>query len=185
MSVWPGKLAGSPRPEVQALGVAAAKVTKSATDLLNEKGKAETALDQFDLVTRAAFVDSVNGAVKIIFGQLSDIEHNPPSTAKGPIPPGFVDRFFMREGGSRSPTLKELDKSLGRAKEKVAQLEAQIKEQQEELATKLKEKNDKELKEKLDQAANAQKSFDDAAAELAKLKAEIAKLQTPPPPDDE
>jgi Sec-independent protein translocase protein TatA len=179
MSLWPGKLAGSSSPEAQALGLVTEKSTGVAQDLLNDIGTAETKRDQFDLVTRAAFIDTCNAAVKLLFGQLSDLALSPPPGTKMPIPPGFVDRFFLRGTSARPPTIKELEKSIERTKTKL--------QQQEDLLKELKDKDKKEQKAKQDaamaqlakKAADAQKIKDDADAALAKLKAEIEK-DTPP-----
>ncbi len=179
MSLWPGKLAGSTDPKAQALGVAALDGTNAATALLNEIGTAMTALDQFDLGARAAFIDTCNAAIKLLFGQLSDIEHNPPPGTKGPIPPGFVDRFFLRETGSRAPTMTELEKSVERTQAKLKQQTGQLDEMKAKQKKELKDKQDAELAKKLEAAVAAKKELEEAEAALAKFQAELSK-DTPP-----
>lgn len=177
MSLWPGKLAGSSRPEVQALGAVTKKATADATDLLNEIGKAETALDQFDAGPRADFIASCNAAVKVVYGKLSELEHTPPS---GPLPAGFVDRFILRDTSSRLPTIKELEASIARTTAKLDRQNALLAELKGKQAKDLKDKQDAELAALKAKAAAAQKVIDDANAELAQLQAEMAKNTTPP-----
>jgi hypothetical protein len=180
MSNWPGMLAGSKDPKVQALGIVTQDATKAASDLLGEGGTASTALDQFDLITRASFIDSCNAAVKLLFGQLSDIELNPPPGTTMPIPPGFVDRFFLRESGSRPPTIAELEKSIERLQIKLDKQNALLKEMKAKQKKDLLDKQNAELAVKKASAAEAKKKMEEAEAELAKIQAEIDK---DPPPD--
>jgi hypothetical protein len=178
MTAWPGKLSESARPEVKALGVESKQVTDASQALLNDIGKAETALEQFDLGPRVAFVASCNAAVASVFGKLSEMEHNPP---KGSLPAGFVDRFLLRDGSGRASSDKELEAAVERARARLSRLEAQLQERKDKRAKELKARREAELAEKTARAAAAQKAAAEAAAELAALQAEIEK-DTPDEP---
>jgi hypothetical protein len=180
MTFWPGKMAGSPRPEINDLGVQSKQVTDDATTLLNDISTAEAALSQFDTGPRAAFIDACNAVVKRIFGQLSEIEHTPPAIQKGPLPQGFVDRFFLRDTSGRATTLKAQEEAVDQTKAKLARQEAQLKEMKDKLALDQDEKLAKELKNKLIEASAAQAALDNAAGEVARLKAEIEKNKPTP-----
>ncbi|MFS8068113.1 MAG: coiled-coil domain-containing protein [Byssovorax sp.] len=180
MTFWPGKMAASPRPEVQAIGVQAKQVTDNATALLNDIGAAETALAQFDTGPRVTFVDACNAAVKLIFGQLSEMEHAPPAPHKGPLPDGFVDRFFLRDGSGKARSIKEQEEAVSQTRSKLARQEGQLKELKDKQSRDQAEKLGRELKEKEDQMNTAQTNLDKNAAEVARLKAEIEKNKTPP-----
>jgi hypothetical protein len=177
MTFWPGKLAKSQSPTVQALATETQTFTGEATMLLNDIGAAQTALDQFDLVPRAAFVASCNAAVAVVFGKLAEWEHNPPA---GPVPPGFVDRFFVRDSGVRTRSLKDLETIVDRARKRLAKQEAALAEMKKKAAEDLKAKRKALLDEKAAEAAAAQVAAAKAAAELAKLQEELAKE----PPED-
>lgn len=180
MTFWPGKMAGSPRPEINDLGLQSKQVTDEATTLLNDIGTAEIALSQFDTGPRAAFIDACNAAVKRVFGQLSEIEHTPPPTRNGPLPQGFVDRFFLRDTSGRATTQKALEEAVDQTKAKLARQEAQLKEMTDKLAKDQDEKLTRELKDQLSQASAAQAALDNAAGEVARLKAQIEKNKPPP-----
>jgi len=180
MTFWPGKMAASPRPEVQNIGVQAKQVTDNATALLNDIGAAETALAQFDTGPRVTFIDACNAAVKLIFGQLSEMEHAPPAGQKGPLPDGFVDRFFLRDGSGKARTIKEQEEAVGQTRAKLARQEAQLKELKDKQSRDQEERLSRELKDKLALASSAQTKLDNAAAEVARLKAEIEKGKAPP-----
>lgn len=177
MTFWPGKLSKSSRQEVLDLGIKTKATAVSATALVDSIGGAATALDQFDAGPRAAFVDQCNGAVKLIYGKLCEIESNP---ANGSLPPGFVERFILRDTSGRVRTVKELESAVARAKAKLAKLEEQLKERLDKQEQEQKAKQEAELLQLQAKAAAAQKVIDDAAAELAKLQAEIEKNKTPP-----
>jgi len=179
MTFWPGKMAGSPRPEVNDLGVQSKQVTDEATTLLNDIGTAETALSQFDTGPWATFIDACNAAVKRVFGQLSELEHAPPSQ-KGSLPGGFVDRFFLRDTSGRVTTQKALEDAVAQTKAKLARQEAQLKEMTDRLAKDQEEKLIRELKDRQSQASVAQAALDTAAGEVARLKAELEKNKPPP-----
>jgi hypothetical protein len=166
-------MSSSPRPEVQALGVQAKHVTEVATALVNDIGAAETVLAQFDTGPWATFIDTCNAIVKRIFGQLSEIEHAPPSSQKGPLPAGFVDRFFLRDTSGRSPTLKEQQDAVDRTKAKLVAQEAQLKTLKDKQAKELNDKLLRELAEAETKANAAQRALEDVAAERARLTAEI------------
>jgi hypothetical protein len=174
MTVWPGKLGASPIKAVQDLGHEAAQATRDATALLNEIGAAERALDQFDLGPRATFVEACNAAVKLVYGQLSGMEHNPPAS-QGPLPAGFVDRFFLRDTSTRTPTVAEQEKIVERTRAKLGRQEARLQELKDKQAKDLKDKQDADLAALMAKAAATKKQADDDAAALAKLQAEIAK----------
>lgn len=180
MTFWPGKMAGSLRPEVNDLGVQSKQATDDATTLLNDIGTAETALSQFDTGPRAAFIDACNAAVKRVFGQLSEIEHAPPPAQKGSLPSGFVDRFFLRDTSGRATTQKALEEAVDQTKAKLARQEAQLKEMTDKLAKDQEEKLTRELKDRLSQASAAQAALDTAAGEVARLKAELEKNKPGP-----
>jgi hypothetical protein len=180
MTFWPGKLAGSPRPEVNDLGAQSKQATNEATTLLNDIGTAETALSQFDTGPRVAFIDACNAAVKRVFGQLSEIEHAPPPAQKGPLPVGFVDRFFLRDTSGRATTQKALEEAVDQTKAKLARQQAQLKEMTDKLAKDQEEKLTRELNDRLSQASAAQAALDTAAGEVARLKAELEKNKPPP-----
>ena len=180
MTFWPGKMAASPRAEINALGAASKQVTDEATTLLNDISTAETALSQFDTGPRAAFIDACNAAVKLVFGQLSELDHAPPPSQKGPFPAGFVDRFFLRDTSGRATTQKALEDAVDQTKARLAKQEAQLKEMTDKLAKNHEEKLSKQLKDQLGQASAAQAALDTAAGEVARLKAEIEKNKPPP-----
>jgi len=183
MTFWPGKMSGSPRPEIQDIGLQARLVTDVATALLNDIGAADTALMQFDTGPRAAFIDTCNATVKRIFGQLSEMEHAPPPNQKGPIPPGFVDRFILRDTSRRITNVKDQEDTVARTKAKLLGQEAHLKA--------LKDKQTKELNDRLDRALKVleekendlKRGADDVALEIARIKAEIEKKK--PPPDND
>jgi hypothetical protein len=179
MTFWPGKLATSSRQEVLDLGVKTKTSTTSATALVDSIGGAASALDQFDAGPRAAFVDQCNGAVKIVYGKLCDLEHNPPN---GPLAPGFVDRFFLRDTSGRVRTIKELEGALARTKTRVTKLETELKDRLDKQEQDAKDKQDALAAALQAEAAAAQKVIDDAAAKLAKIQAEIEKNKPAPPP---
>lgn len=179
MTFWPGKMAGSPRAEVNALGMQSKQVTDEATTLLNDISTAQAALSQFDTGPRAAFIDACNAAVKRVFGQLSEIEHTPPPTQKGPLPAGFVDRFFLRDTSGRATTQKALEEAVDQTKAKLARQQAQLKEMTDKLAKDQEEKLTRQLNDQLSHASAAQATLDAAAAEVARLKAEIEKNKPP------
>ena len=172
MTFWPGKLSGSADPEVQELGTRAKQVTDGATQLVNDIGAAEAALVQFDLGPRAAFAESCNAATKLVFGKLSELEHNPPN---GPLPTGFVDRFILREGGGRAASIKEMEAIVDRTKAKLARQEKALKELKSSRAKGRKAKLRTALNDKAAKAALAAEAAAKEAAELAALQAELDK----------
>lgn len=172
MTFWPGKLSGSSAPEVQKLGSRAKQVTDGATQLINDIGAAEAALVQFDLGPRAAFAESCNAATKLVFGKLSELEHNPPN---GPLPAGFVDRFILREGGGRVASLKEMEAIVDRTRAKLARQEKALKELKSSRAKGRKAKLRTALNDKAAKAASAAEAAAKEAAELAALQAELDK----------
>jgi hypothetical protein len=180
MTFWPGKMSSSPRPEVQALGMQAKQVTDTAIALVNDIGAAETVLAQFATGPWAAFLATCNATVKRLFGQLSEIEHTPPPGQKGSLPAGFVDRFFVRDTSGRMMTIKEQQEAVDRTRAKLVAQEAQLKVQKDKQAKELNDKLLRELKKTEDQASDAQRVLDDAAAERARIQAEIEKNKTPP-----
>jgi hypothetical protein len=169
MAVWPGKLAAATSPNTQKLGQVAKQVTGDALQLLNDIGSAEMALEQYDLAPRAAFVEACNAAVKLVYGKVSELEH----TTK--LPPGFVDRFFLRDTSGRIPTVKELEAAVGRTRTKLARQEALLEAQRAKQAQDRKTKQQAALAQKRADAATAKQAADEAAAELARLQAEIEK----------
>ena len=97
MTFWPGKMAGSLRPEVNDLAVQSKQATDEATTLLNDISTAETALSQFDTGPRAAFIDACNAAVKLVAREGSGREADP--RAERPTEPG--ERRASRAGYRR------------------------------------------------------------------------------------
>lgn len=172
MRVWPGKLAQSPVKKLQDLGAETTVVVQKADQLLNDLGQAESALEQFNLGPRAAFADACNAATKLVFGQLSEMEHNSP---KETLPAGFVDRFFRRDTGGRAPRIAELEKTIARTQARLKQQEAQLQDLKDKRAKTQKAKQDAELAEKLARATEARRAADEAAAELSAMQARIAK----------
>jgi len=183
MTFWPGKMSGSPRPEIQDIGLQARLVTDVATALLNDIGAAETALMQFDTGPRAAFIDTCNATVKRLFGQLSEMEHTPPPNQKGPIPPGFVDRFILRDTSRRITNVKDQEDAVERTKAKLTRQESDLKDLKNKQTKELNERLLREMKELEQKESSLKRGADNVAAELARIKAEIEKNKLPP--DDE
>lgn len=183
MTFWPGKMSGSQRPEVQEIGHQARLVTEAATALLNDIGAADTALMHFDTGPRTAFIETCNAVVKRIFGQLSELEHAPPPNQKGPIPPGFVDRFILRDTSRRTTTVKDQEEAVERTKAKLTRQEADLLDLKSKQAKELNDRLTRELKAQEEKASNLKRGADDAAAELARIKAEIEKNKLPPDDD--
>lgn len=184
MTFWPGKMSGSPRPEVQEIGAQARVATEEATALVNAIGAAETALTQFDTGPRAAFIDACNAALKRVFGLLSEMEYAPPPSQKGPLPPDFVDRFFLRDTSGRTVSIKDQEEAVERTRAKLARQEAQLKEAKDKQSREVNDKLTRELKALDDQASAAQRALDSAAAERARIKAEIEKNKPAPGADE-
>jgi hypothetical protein len=176
---WEKRLANVPNLELVQAGKDNTPIIARADALASDLATAEAALDQFLVGPWADFVASCNGALQRVFGQLADLAVAPPPGVK--IPPGFLDRFVLRESAPRPRSVAELKKAIQRTKARLAKLEAMLAEKQD------KQKNDqraKLLKEAAEARSNVEatkKQSDDAAERLAQLQAELAKLDEPEP----
>lgn len=171
---WETKLANAPVPELVKAGKDNSAIIVRADKLAEAITIAEAALDQFLLGPWADFVASCNAALQLVFGQLGDFAKAPPPGVK--IPPGFIDRFFLREPAPRPMTAAELAKSIERAEVRLAKQKKLL---EEKLAKQKSDKRDKLLKEAAEAQAKAdavKKESADAAARLAEIQAELAKL---------
>lgn len=176
MRIWPGKLGTSPNPALVALGTKLTALIQDIDPVLQDLGKAESDLANFDVGPRAAFVEACNAAVKLAFGKLSELEHSPP---QGPLPAGFVDRFFLRDTSGRAPRIGELEKAVERTRNKLKRQEEQLKALKEKRADELRQKQEADLADLKAQADAAKKAAEEAAAKLAAIQAQIEK-STPP-----
>jgi hypothetical protein len=179
---WETKLAKAPVPELVQAGKDNTPIIARADALVGDIAVAEAALDQFLLGPWADFVARCNAAFQLAFGQLGDLAQAPPAGVK--IPPGFLDRFFLREPAPRPMSVTELKKAIERTKARLTKLEAMLAEKQDKQKN---EKRTKLLKEAADaqgQVEAAKQQSDDAANRLAALQAELAKLTPPEPPPD-
>jgi uncharacterized coiled-coil protein SlyX len=86
-----------------------------------------------------------------------------------------VDRFFLRDTSTRTPTVAEQEKIVERTRAKLGRQEARLQELKDKQAKDLKDKQDADLAALMAKAAATKKQADDDAAALAKLQAEIAK----------
>jgi hypothetical protein len=179
---WEKKLANAPIPALVQAGIDNSPIIVAADTLAAQIATAEAALDQFVTGPWADFVGACNAAFQLLFGQIGDLVHAPPAGVT--FPPGFLDRFFLRESAPRPMNVSELLKAIPRAQARVAKLQAMLEEKQ------AKQRNDKRAK-LLKEAAEAQEQVsafkqqtDDAANRLAELQAELAKLTPPEPPPD-
>jgi chromosome segregation ATPase len=91
-----------------------------------------------------------------------------------------VDRFILRDTSGRMTTIKEQQDAVDRTKAKLVAQEARLVVQKYKQAKELNDKLLRELKEAEGQASDAQRALDNAAAERARIKAEIEKNKTPP-----
>jgi hypothetical protein len=175
---WEKKLSGTPLPELVAAGVSYTPIITRADALADAIATAETNLDHFLAGPWTSFIESANAAVKLTYGQLTELEHAPPGGV--PLPPGFLDRFYLRESAPRPLRLSELVKQIPKQRERLARLEAQYDEL-------LKKQQDAQRTRALRELEDAQGDFDGlkkqtdgAAARLAKAQAALAQLDTPP-----
>jgi hypothetical protein len=104
----------------------------------------------------------------LTFGKLGEIAHG-----NAELPNDFPDRFFMMNGGSRSPTIAELTQAVERSRAKLKRQEAQLEAMKEKAAQQLKTRLEAELAERKARFDAAQKRAAEAAAEVAKLQAEL------------
>jgi hypothetical protein len=107
---------------------------------------------------------------KLTYGKLGEIIHNHPE-----LPNDFADRFFVTNGGSRAPSIDELELVVERSRGKLKRQEAQLAAMKEKAASQLKTRQEAELAERKARLDDAQKRANDAAEEVAKLQAEMDK----------
>jgi hypothetical protein len=169
MRTWPSLVEGTGRPVLLDFGKRTAETVARGDEVTSAIAGAVSRLDVFVHGPRAAFVDRVNAARNLAYGQIAEIEHSQP---KGTLPPAFAERFFLHSGGGALSTA-ELERGIVRLQKKAASYQATLAARQQKEADALKEKQDAAIADKKEQLAEAKKIADKAAKDLAVLEAEL------------
>jgi hypothetical protein len=170
--LWTAILGQTSNPKLQQIGVRNGKVVADADQVLAALEQAKAASDAFDAGPLQAFVDACNTTLAAVFGKVLEIYKDP---ASGPLPPDFVDRFFVRDTSSRAPRLEELDRAIQRLGDRLAKLTAQRDEMKANQGKARKAKLQTEIAAKQARLAAAKQAAEQAAAEMAALEAALAK----------
>lgn len=168
MRLWVGPLDASGNAELKSIAVRLAAVILEADEAEKKTALAQQAMDTFQGGPRTACIEACNGLRKLTYGKIAEISH----TAKD-VPNDFVDRFFMAQGGSRAPTMAELTLHVERARSKLKRLESQLEAMKEKIAQQQRSRQEALLAERKALLEAAQKRAAEAAAEVAKLEAEM------------
>ncbi|TKC95197.1 hypothetical protein [Polyangium fumosum] len=170
MRVWVGPLGAS---NVLSLGAIAQKLSLAigkADDSITKTSLAEQAMDTFVAGPRTALVNDVNALRKLTAGQIGELVHG---SLEGKVPGDFADRFFLSSGGSRTPTIADLSRSIARLEAKLERQKAQLEALKEKAERQQKARQESALAEKQAKLAAAEKRAAEAAQELARIKAEM------------
>lgn len=168
MRLWVGPLNAAGVPELSALATRLTAAISKADDAETKMALAQQALDTFKAGPRTACINDCNALRKLTYGKLGELTH-----AHAHLPKDFSDRFFLAHGGSRMPTIAELEHQIERSRAKLTRLESQLENAKEKAAQQLRDKQEAELAERKARLDAAQKRAAEAAAELAKLEAEF------------
>lgn len=168
MRSWVGPLNAAGVPELSAIATRLTGAITKADDAETKIALAQQALDAFKAGPRTSCINDCNALRKLTYGKLGELTH-----AHANLPRDFPDRFFIAHGGSRMPTIIELEQQVERVRAKLTRLETQLQTAKEKAAQQLRDKQDAELAERKARLDAAQKRAAEAAADLAKLEAEL------------
>ncbi len=168
MRTWVGPLGAAGNADLSAIAIRLAAAIVKADEAETKMALAQQAMDVFTAGPRTTFVNECNALRKLTYGKLGEIIHNNPE-----LPSDFSDRFFMTNGGSRAPSISELSQSVERLRAKLKRQEAQLEAMKEKAALQVKARQEAELAERKTRLDAAQKRAAEAAAEVAKLQAEM------------
>lgn len=168
MRSWVGPLLAAGVPELLAIATRLTTTITKADDAETKMALAQQALDAFKAGPRVSCINDCNALRKLTYGKLGELTY-----AHANLPRDFPDRFFIAHGGSRMPTIIELEHDVERARAKLLRLETQLQTAKEKVAQQLRNKQETELTERKARLDAAQKRAAEAAADLAKLEAEL------------
>jgi hypothetical protein len=168
MRQWVGPLGAAGNAELSAITTRLIAAIAKADTAETKMALAQQAMDVFVAGPRAACINECNALRKLTFGKLGELTH-----ANAELPGDFADRFFMTNGGSRTPTITELTQSVERLRGKLKRQETQLENMKEKAAQQLKARREAELAERKARLDAAQKQAAEVAAEIAKLQTEL------------
>lgn len=168
MRLWVGPLSASGHAELMAIATRLLAAIAKADEAEMKLALAQQALDEFRAGARSTCIEACNALRKLTYGKISEITHGSAELASD-----FPDRFFMTNGGSRAPTIAEMTQSVERLRAKLKRQEAQLEAMKEKAAQQWKARQEAELAERKARFESAQKRAAEAAAEVAKLEAEL------------
>ena len=169
MRLWVGPLGAAGIAELSAIANRLSASILKADEAEKQMALAQQALDVFHTGPRTSFINECNAARKLAAGKIGELVHNHPE-----LPKDFADRFFRINGGSRAPSMAELTQSIARLRTKLERHEAQLAAMKEKAALQEKTRQEAELADRKAKLDAAQKKAAEAAAEVAKLEAELA-----------
>ncbi|MCC6555855.1 MAG: hypothetical protein IT372_23070 [Polyangiaceae bacterium] len=164
-------------PPVRDCGQKLAALVQRADDAVKAMGEAEQALTDFQtLGPKKGFIDRLNALRLSAFAQIAELPRSQPELD---LPASFANRFFLRDSGSRKPTIPELEESILQQRARLAKLEALLAKlvQEEEAEARLAEEAEmrtamKALEEAEKQRAEAEKQVEAARARISLRKTE-------------
>ena len=168
MRNWVGPLGAAGNPELSSIANQLTLAIGKADDAETKMALAHQAMDVFKAGPRKACIEACNALRSLTQGKIGELAHAHPE-----LPRDFADRFFMTHGGSRSPSIFELEQAVERAHAKLNRLQAQLETAKEKAAQQIRERQEAELAERKARLDAAQKRAAEAAAEVAKLEAEL------------
>jgi len=168
MRHWVAPLGAAGIAELSTLSTRLSAAVVKADDAETKMALAQQAMDVFTTGARATYINECNALRKLTFGKLAEITH-----VDADLPADFADRFFVTNGGSRARTIAELTQSVERLRAKLKRQESQLEAMKEKAAQQLRAKQEAELSERKARFEAAQKRAAEAAAEVAKLQAEL------------
>ena len=168
MRLWVGPLGATGITELSAIATQLSIAIGKADEAETKMALAQQAMDVFYAAARTTCINECNALRKLTYGKLGELTHANPE-----LPRDFPDRFFMMNGGSRAPTIVELEQQVERVRAKLGRLEGQLESAKQKAALQLRERQEAELAERRARLEAAQKRAAEAAAEVAKLEAEL------------
>ncbi|MBK9260403.1 MAG: hypothetical protein IPM54_11275 [Polyangiaceae bacterium] len=168
MRNWIGPLGATGITELSAIATRLVSAVAKADEAETKMALAQQAMDAFKAGPRTTCINECNALRKLTYGKLSEIVHG-----NADVPSDFADRFYMTTGGSRAPTIAEMTQSVERLRAKLKRHETQLEAAKEKAAQQLRERQEAELAERKARFEAAQKRAAEAAAEVAKLQAEL------------
>lgn len=168
MRTWIGPLGAAGAMELAAIGTRLAGAVIKADEAESKMALAQQAIDIFNAGPRTQCINECNALRKLTYGKIGELAHT-----HAELPKDFSDRFFITNGGSREPSIAEMTQIVERSRAKLKRQETQLEGMKEKAAQQVRERQEAELAERKARLDAAQKRAADAAAEVAKLQAEL------------